>query len=452
VPLGIRLPSGARRIPWTSRRIARQIDRLRDHYLHTSQLYELEQDGVSLAGFVMRKRQASSILARTLARGEYVFAPALVRRVLIEDKERTVFSLRLTDLIVHGVITDVLQEAIAPGLSPRLYSYRKGRSWWTAISDFAAYMRTHRRERRDPRSRGVHVIRRDVKSYTDSIPVGDQAPIWTMLREALSARFDLEEQDWRLIVDTVRPEAYEEIGRLFVLSSGVPTGLPIACPLFNLYLRSLDAALQSIDGAFYARYSDDILFAHPSAAVTRAAAITIERALHDLGLSDSEEKRRDLYVTAAGRRSAEWPDARPAMEVPLLGCRIAADGTVSLSRRKARRLLREVQQRALRTLASCEATTLDEAGRIVCTVANRALMRRSDPFRVQTADLLRRVVTNRRQLHQIDYWIARIVLRVLTSERGARAFRAVPYRRMRRGWKLRSVLQVRNRWGRPAAP
>lgn len=403
---------------------------------------------MSLASLVLHKRQVARVLARTLTRGEYELAPASVRRVLIEDKERTIFSLRLTDLIVHGVITDLLQEAMAPRLSPRLYSYRKGRSWWSAISDFARYVQAHRRERPDPRQRGLYVLRRDVEAYTDSIPVGDRSPMWRMLRTALSASISLDEQDWRLIIGTVRPEAYEREGRVFMLSRGVPTGLPISCALFNLYLEPLDRALHAVPDAFYARYSDDILFAHPSAGVVQAASETIDRVLHDLGLGVSADKRRDLYLTAAGRRSGDWPQARPAMAVPLLGCRISANGLVSLSRKKVRRLLREVEQRAARTAAACANGDVEAAGRLVCAVVNRALMRRADPFRVRTTDLLRGVVTDRRQLQQLDYWIARIMLRVVAGKPGARAFRDIPYRRIRQDWKLRSLVHARNRWGR----
>lgn len=433
---------------WTPRRLEQQIERLHARHVLTSQLYDLEQSGVSLAAVTLRKREVARLLAKTLTRGEYEFAPASVRRVLIEHKERTIFSLRLTDLIVHGVITDLLQEAMAPRLSSGLYSYRKGRSWWSAIADFASYVRTHRRERPDPRQRGLYVLRRDVQAYTDSIPVGERSPMWRMLRAVLASSISLDEQAWRLIVGTVRPEAYETNGRLFMLSRGVPTGLPIACALFNLYLEPLDEALHAVPGAFYARYSDDVLFAHPSADVVQAAGETVDRVLHQLDLSVSDDKRRDLYLTAAGRRSSEWLQARPAMAVPLLGCRIAADGSVSLSRKKVRRLLREVEHRVTRTAAACAGGDVEAAGHIVCAVVNRALMRRADPFRVHPTDLLRRVVTDRRQLQQLDYWIARIVLRVVARGGGARGFRRIPYRRIRHDWKLRSLVHARNRWGR----
>ena len=60
-------------------------------------------------------------------------------------------------------------------------------------------------------------------------------------------------------------------GQLFTQYRGVPTGQPISCVLFNLYLSGLDAQLDRIPGAFYARYCDDIVFAHPDPDVVRAA-------------------------------------------------------------------------------------------------------------------------------------------------------------------------------------
>lgn len=437
--------------PWTPVRFERQIDRLHRRYLLTPEFYDLQQQGVSLASFVRHKRELAALVAGIVGRGEYDMAAAHVRRVRIAEKDRTIFSLRLTDLLVHGAVSDLIHEATAPRMSSRLYSYHKGRSWWSAIEDFAGYLRTHRRARPDPRQRGVYVARRDVKSYTDSIPVGDGSPIWPMLQSALREAIALRDTDWDLVRSVVRPEVAEHNGGPYMLLRGVPTGLPIACVVFNVYLGALDAALDSVPGAFYARYSDDILFAHPSAEVVRRAGDTIDRIAAELGLTISAEKRRDLYLTAAGRKSDEWPEARPAMSAAFLGCRVTAKGSVSLSRNKLRRLLRDIERRATRTATTCRHGDVDATGRSICAVVNRSLVRHADPFHVHTADLLKSVITDREQLRQIDYWIARIVLRVATGHGGARAFRTVSYSRIRRDWKLLSLLRARNQAGRTHA-
>ena len=121
-------------------------------------------------------------LARTVGNGDYRLQPAHVRTITTDGKQRIVFAYRLTDLLVHGVVAGVLDAALTPALSASLYSYRKGVSWWMAISAFAAYARTHRKDQPEVRRRGLYVIRRDIDSYTDSIPVGATSPVWDMLR------------------------------------------------------------------------------------------------------------------------------------------------------------------------------------------------------------------------------------------------------------------------------
>jgi hypothetical protein len=81
-------------------------------------------------------------------------------------------------------------------------------------------------------------------------------------------------------------------------------------------------------------------------------------------------------------------------------------------------------------------------------VVERALDPRSALTQQRSAIALRRVVTDRRQLRQLDYWIARIVVKSLTGRRDARAFREIPYRTLRRDWGLVSLVAARNR--RPA--
>jgi hypothetical protein len=425
-----------------ARRYERQIDRLHRRYLFTRHLYELQQGDVSLARVVQRRSHVAKLLAKTVASGAYEHAPAQIREIRVDGKLRTVFSYRLTDLVVHGVVSELLDEAIAPRLSPRLYSYRKGVSWWTPVADFAAYVRAHRRASPDPRDRGLYVLRRDVDAYTDSIPVHGGSPLWPILDDALGALGDSERH---LLECVVRPDVVRLDGGTVSLVRGVPTGQPVSCVLFNLYLHELDRELAGIPGAFYARYSDDFLFAHPDPGVVQRADATIDAHVARLELRLSEEKRRTLYLTGAGRPSDVWPEARGTTVVPFLGTFIALDGRVSLSRKKLRTLLRDLRSRALQTANAVGRADQDRAGRVVCSMLNSALDRRPGPFQQRSAPLVSRVVTDRRQLAQLDYQLARIVLEAVTGDRSVRAFRRTPYRKIRETWGLRSTEHARNR-------
>ena len=86
---------------------------------------------------------------------------------------------------------------------------------------------------------------------------------------------------------------------------------------------------------------------------------------------------------------------------------------------------------------------MEERGRLLCGVVSETLDS-SSPFATRHAALLRRVVNDRGQLRHLDYLLARLVLRALTGEADVKAFRVVPYRRLRQEWHLVSLVAARN--------
>ena len=428
------------------RRYEWELEQLHRKHLFTATVYELRQDDVTLARMIQRRSQVAKLLARAVAGGEYQFEPGQVREIEVDGKVRAVVAYRLTDLIVTSVVSTLIEQAMTPMLSDRLYSYRPGVSWLTPSANLAAYIRAHRRARPDPRSRGLYVLRRDIDSYTDSIPVAPDSPVWQLVRDALAAAGtpSTTEEDWRCVVQTIRPELRELGGGYAHRIRGVPTGQPISCILFNLYLNALDHELAAVADGFYARYSDDILFAHPDAETAKEAAATIEAHAGALRLRTKDEKAADLYLTPAGRPSPEWPETRGTSAIPFVGTAVSATGTVALNRKKLRRVLRELERRAFRSAAAVRGADQATTGRAVCSVLNQALAPAPSAFQQASTSLLRGAVTDRSQLAQVDYWLARTVVRAVTGDGGVRAFRRVPYRRVREEWGLVSLEHARN--------
>src|SRR3954452_1705993 len=207
------------------RRYERQIERLHQRHLLSARLYELRQEEVSLASIVMQRARVAKLLAREVARGSYELEPGELRPIRVKGKNREVFACRLTDLIVHGVVADIVAEAVAAELSPRVFSYRRGLSWAVPVTELAAYLRKARRSGNG----GVHVLRRDVDSYFDSIPLGAPSPLWPMLERHLGAPLP------ELVVETARVELSPEGGGLPRRLSGVPTAPPIGGVIATLY-------------------------------------------------------------------------------------------------------------------------------------------------------------------------------------------------------------------------
>ena len=318
----------------------------------------------------MHSGRVARALARDVARGRYVLEPGELRTIRVRDKLREVYTCRLTDLIVHGVVAEIVREATAPSLSARVYSYRPGTSWAEPVTRFAGWLRAHRRAEPDPLRRGVYVLRGDVDSYTDSIPLLPGSPVWSMLEHHLGAPLH------PLVVDVVRPRLRTRDG-IARRDRGLPMGQPIAPVLANLYLGALDTLLAAEPDGFSARYGDDFLFAHPDPGVFAAAVAGTAGVLDGLAMTVNATKRRIVYLTPAGRPAPDGVAATGAPDVTFLGARIRADGTVGLDRAKVRALLRDVDRRAAATAATVRPAPREAVGRAVCAAVNHALRPRT---------------------------------------------------------------------------
>jgi hypothetical protein len=420
-------------------RYVRELERLRVKVDGTRRSATLTEDGVAFGDLVLDLPRLGKLIAREIAGGTYAPRPGWMKRVLL-DKPRDIFYCGAIDLVVHGVVGAIIAEAIEPTLSPRLYSYRHGISPARAVRDVAAFVRSHRRAL-DPPARGLHVFRGDVRAFSDSIPVGANAPLWFLLRGALGATGD--EPLWRVVEGAVRPEIAGPDGSLYTPCVGLPQGSPVTIPLLNLYLRALDHELAEIDGGFYGRFGDDIFFAHPGPNVTKDAVAAIRHYLQQHGLELNTAKARTFYWNGAGRSSPAWSDARGTTKIVFLGSEIRFDGTIALPRLKTRVVLADLRQRlkdADRLLGPSPRSVREAT---LCRVVNDALDVRTTFCHPYAADL-HALVTSRSRLAELDHLIALAIAEQVSGRRGPRAFRDVPWRRLRREHGLMSLVALRN--------
>ena len=254
------------------------------------------QDGVFLSNVAFNSDNFSKSISKTIATGKYEFAPGELRTIEVQKKKRVLYTFRLTDLIMHGVVSQILLEAMEDDFSDSLYSYRAKIDRWQALGDIADFIRRQKKRYADPKRRGVYVIRRDVTKYTDRIPLGSDSPLWKMLEDLLDPeRKIMKEEHWDIIRNVIRPEVHTGDNNLFCNTMGVPTGSPISTVLFNFYLLPLDRALTNIPGAFYARYSDDFIFMHESYLVMQEANKIITDILGSLKLATNPLKDQLIY-------------------------------------------------------------------------------------------------------------------------------------------------------------
>ena len=427
-------------------RYRRQFERLVRKYHGQERFYSFAHHGVSLSELVLDQRRLSRWIAREMDGGTYAPSPARVRPVML-DRMRNIFYFEALDFVVHGVVGELLTEVVEPLLSPEVYSYRVGSSSWQAVRKLAHYVRRHAAAVVDVRRRGLFVFRGDVKSYAESIVLGARSPLWPMLRDALGAKG--EGAHWALIEHMIRPEIVDDDGSRSVRCRGLPLGSPITTPLLNLYLHRLDHELGAVPGAFYARFGDDVIFAHPEAAVVQGAISTINKFLHAHELELHFEKQKLLFFNGAGRPSPDWKETQGASSVVFLGCEIRFDGTIALPRDKVRAVLHDVRARVKRTARVLRGAPLSERGATLCSIVNETLNVRS-PFAHPYAARIFSLVTSRRQLADIDHLLAIMLAEALAERRGVHALRDIPPRRLRTEWNLVSLVALRNGSRAPA--
>lgn len=81
-----------------------QIEQLHIKYSRVGKLYRPDQNAISIGSLSMNRRRVAKLLAKAVSNGTYEFSPAVRKTVRIKGKERVLYSLSLTDLIVHGVV------------------------------------------------------------------------------------------------------------------------------------------------------------------------------------------------------------------------------------------------------------------------------------------------------------------------------------------------------------
>jgi hypothetical protein len=406
-------------------------------------LHELQPEGYHFAQAYFDRKRLAKYLAQTVAAGEYRFGAATIRRMLAGGKLRNVYGYTLTDRIVHGAAFSMLAEDVIPQMHPRVFSYIKGRSKQQAIDGFTAYVRAHRRVRPDPKQRGLFVLRADIAAYGESIPVTENGPLWRMLEAALATAYGraIMLQEKQFLHQLICPQILGDDGKHYQKMTGISVGSPVSVLLLNLYARAVDAALSGIEGGFYARYGDDMLFAHPELSQCQRAEKLLQERLQELSLMLNSTLSQTRFFNAAGRPSGDY---RGIAQVEYLGCQIGFSGNVMLKSAKLRLFLHDVNLRIAAAANALSPLAFEEKGKALCAIVNDA----TDPAGEQAhpyALALRRLADDRGKLRQLDYQLARMVLRAMTGSDSVKSFRTLPYRKLRDEWQLRSLAYAKNR-------
>lgn len=224
---------------------------------------------------------------------------------------------------------------------------------------------------------------------------------------------------------------------------GLPTGIPLTTLSANLYLDDLDKVLSIVPGVFYARYGDDMLFAHTDPDASYVISKQLDKALAALGLKRHKGKDLMLYMTRGGipGNDARW---KSASRIEYIGFSIMRSGAIGFTKHRYLITWRRVKNYIDHCLSLSSDRDSNERCRLVCRALKQAYDGRSDISDRGVQDFLT-MVDDRGQLKQFDYLVARYISEKITGIRGVKAFRKLSYQTLRQQFDLPSLVFMKNR-------
>jgi len=238
-------------------------------------------------------------LRRELQDGSY--RPRPIRRVYIDkpgSKDKRPLGIPcIRDRVVQAALRLVIEPIFEKEFVGSSYGFRPGRGCKDALREVQGLL-----------EQGYdHVVDADLRAYFDSIPHGE------LLREV--GRYIADGRVLALIEAFLKQDILEGM-TLWSPEKGTPQGAVISPLLSNLYLHSVDVAMDG--GGFHMiRYADDFVILCRGHEEAEAALALVQRLTAEKGLSLHPEKTRlvDAMVRGIGfdflgyhfERGTRWP-------------------------------------------------------------------------------------------------------------------------------------------------
>lgn len=380
---------------------------------HWRKALSTSTDGKTLYDFAARGLRGMDALHRSLERRQFRFRQAIALHYNFNGKQRTLYISPWEERIVDLMLYRVLSRKLHPWFSTNSYAYRV---FDYGLDQCQSQIADVIRSAHAP----LYVVKRDIADYFASVD-------HELLLAKLAELVDPADYLFQILVQRIHFQ-YQEAADTATATVGIPFGSAIACLFANVYLTEMDRRIESMAGVRYFRYADDILLLVSGRERACAAKQMLESSLTELRLGMKASHSTDLALsTGALPADMEFP---PSGEFRHLGLLFRANGTISLSRdklrkiqnlfrfafRRARRRWKKIQEPAekARTLAVLAAETIDKGLRNVAIL-----------------DYYLKHVDDEDQIRLLDRWLAEEVLACVFGGHKKGHFRRISFMDLR---------------------
>jgi hypothetical protein len=413
-----------------------QIRKLFDKLKLKQQLFATSQEGVEYFSIGLHEADMASLLRNAVLQESYFLQAAKEKTLVRKNKQRRIYLFAPTDKLVIATLMQLLSQLAEQRLADNVYSYRPGRTVTQPVAKLASVINQQLASHA-----GLYVFKTDFADYSDCIRLDEGSMLWTQLRQ-LFANYCVSQPtayQWQLIQSCFRPVFYNSGTLQQTNIQGLPIGSSSNTLGCNLYAIAIDDAMQQFPDVFYVRFSDDIVLAHTDRLVIEQAITQLHDKVKQLGLKVKLQKEERLYISPSAIRCEQAPEWRACNKFTYLGHDIYGNGSFLISTARQRKLLRAINSRIKDTALLLQHKDNAIRGATICKVVNAALL--DENFAEREIDRLLQG-NNQQMLRHLDYLIALRIAESITQLRGPRAFRYIPYQRIREEWHLQSLLTL----------
>lgn len=389
--------------------------------------------GLTLSEFLRCSDQLITLAFKAIKSGCYSPAPATMT-VMKVDKLRPFMKLAWLDRWVISHLARIYSRHAEPSLSPQLFSYRKGLGQHQAIKQLANFIASRKNS---------SVFRTDIHAFGENLV--------HHFCQSDFERITQPSQCLRLLFHLMAKFPFIENSRAASLIKGLPMGSHLQLVAENVYLDSLDRRLTAIDGGFYARFGDDMVFAHESPDVVDGVSNQVGVFANERGLTLNSKKTLKLSLLPphlVGALLLKTDHTARASCILYLGKNLDWRGKVLLPREKARLLYHFFSSRLRSLELKCLDKTDSQQGlgeriKFLCIelqkLVDGALALGCEPICSYLKE-----IEQVEQLKQLDRWFLELVLSLGVSKNFKKGyFRHYPPKRLR-AFGLESLVHLRN--------
>ncbi len=368
------------------------------------------------------------VIADILSQG-YFPEPVIPRKIVTAGKARTIYYYHPVDDFLCFVMKEIFDDVAAKIYHEKVYSYQKYVSKLKPIKSFGKFVKQYVQHIQDPKNRGLFVLRRDIKSYGENISLKQNSFLWKKIDRVFDNNFakdEFFEPVKKLFKNLCQPEIYSKQGN-HINIIGIADGNSLSCVLLNFYLEPIDELLSGVSDGFYARYGDDIIFAHADYKAIKKCSENIDRVVADLGLGFSKNKCSDYYFNAAARVYENDISFQPVQAINYLGLSVNFKGEIEIRSDKLREFYLEMRQRVINTSVALNPSK-DKKLDVISLIMEEAFNLSNPMISVRIEDLM--IINSRSQIKDIDYKLRLMIIKEVTKKNSVKALREISFREL----------------------